>query len=357
MASGISEYTRRSAVLLQATKRFEQSLDDPRRRDAAIRQLLTAADQDSTAGVRLGFQAKSDDEPPASVSERLSAVLFDLQSANVLVAAGMRAEAPGDGKLLQDASRQMGTTREELQAPAVLPTNFVASLNLKSKTLDSAAEQFRNYSSQLLGEIVSEAEKNIAAATKELKKLDPAEILKAVGQIGEAVPIIAGGAQVLRKGLEKLKRAIEALMEMFGKEAFEKVKEQIQTILEKAGVSIHALLEALLGTNSVKARISTILENKALVVSKVDGASNSLPELADNFSRDSKMLRAVMRAIQLAGLLLALLSLAAGWLVPALAIAYALAIGATVLVGRQYTGASRVLAWSDGVEQVAERIP
>ncbi len=359
MTSGISDYTRRSAVLLQATERFEQSLDDPRRREAATKQLLNAAEKDSIADVRLGFQAEPGAPPPASVSGRLSAVLFDLQSANVLVAAGLRTEKPkepGEGERLKDARRQMATTREELLAPALVPKRFVAALNLQSKTLESAAEQFRNYSSELLGEIVSESEQTITAAITELKKLDPAEIVKAVGQIGEAVPIVAGAGQVLRKGLEKLKRAIEALMEMFGKDAFKEVKEQIQRILKEAGVSGRTLLESLLGADAVKDRIKTVLANPALITSKVDGASNSLPELARDFHRDNKLLRAVLRAIQLAGVLLALVHFAAPWLVPTLAIAYVLAIGATVLIGRQYTGAWRVLAWSDGVEQVAARI-
>jgi hypothetical protein len=360
MAPGISDYTRRSAVLLQATERFEQSLDDPRRREAATKQLLNAAEKDSIADVRLGFQAKPGEQPPASVSGRLSAVLFDLQSANVLVAAGLRAEKPkeqGDGELLKDARRQMATTREELLAPALVPKGFVASLNLKSETLESAAEQFRNYSGQLLGEIVSESEQTITAALAELKKLDPGEIVKAVGQIGEAVPIVADAGQMLRKGLEKLKRAIEALMEMFGKEAFKEVKEQIRRIVKEAGLSGRTLLEPLLGVNTVKERIKIILANPALIISKLDSASNSLPELARDFNRDNKLLRAVIRAIELAALLLAVVHFAAPWLVPTIAIAYVLAIGATVLVGRQYTGAWRVLAWSDGVEQVAGRIP
>ena len=360
MAPGTSEYTRRSAVLLQATERFEESLGEPRTREAATKQLLSAAEKDSIADVRLGFQMEPGVPPPASVSGRLSAVLFDLQSANVLVAAGLRAEKPkeqGDGEFLKDARRQMATTREELLAPARVPTDFEASLNLKSAALDTATSQFQHYSGQLLGEIAGESEKTIKTAMTELKKLDAAEIVKALGQIGEAVPIVAGAGQILRKGLEKLKRAIEALMEMFGKDAFKEVKEQIRRIVKGAGVSGRTLLESLLGANAVKGRIKTILASPTLSISKVDSASNSLPPLARDFNRDNTLLRAVLRAIQLAGVLLALVHFAAPWLVPTLAIAYVLAIGTTVLVGRQYTGAWRVLAWSDGVEQVAARIP
>src|SRR3977135_2418185 len=56
MAPGTSEYTRRSAVLLQATERFEESLGEPRTREAATQQLLSAAEKDNIADVRLGFK-------------------------------------------------------------------------------------------------------------------------------------------------------------------------------------------------------------------------------------------------------------------------------------------------------------
>ena len=360
MAPGTSDYTQRAAVLLHATERFEDSLGDPRKRETAIKQLLSAAERDSIRDVRLGFRRQPGVPPPASVSGRLSAVLFDLQSANVVVAAGLRAEKPheqSDGSHLKDARRQMATTREELLAPARVSSKFAASVNAKSATLDSATSQFQIHSDDLLGEIVRESAETIKTALTELKKLDAAEVFKALGQIGQALPLIAEAGQVLRKGLEKLKRAIEALMEMFGKDAFKEVKEQIERIVKGAGASGRTLLESLLGADAVKARIRSILASAALSVSKVDGASNSLPRLARDFNRDNTLLRAVLRAIQLAGVLLALVQLAAPWLVPTLATAYVVGIGTTVLVGRQYTGAGRALAWIDGVEQVAGRIP
>ena len=360
MAPGTSDYTQRAAALLHATERFEDSLGDPRKRETAIKQLLSAAERDSIRDVRLGFQGKPGAPPPASVSGRLSAALFDLQSANVMVAAGLRAEKPNEhsnGSHLRDARRQMATTREELLAPARVSSKFASSVNAKSATLDSATSQFQIHSGDLLGEIVRDSAETIKTALTELKKLDAAEVLKALGQIGQALPIIAEAGQVLRKGLEKLKRAIEALMEMFGKDAFKEVKEQIEQIVKDASASGRTLIESLLGADAVKTRIKSILATPALNISKVDRASNSLPQLARDFTRDNTLLRALLRAIQLAGVLLALLHLAAPWLVPTLAIAYVLAIGTTVLVGRQYTGAGCVLAWIDGVEQVAGRIP
>ena len=195
----------------------------------------------------------------------------------------------------------------------------------------------------------------MTAAAIELKKLDPSALGTALKQLGEAVPIVAQAGQLIRQGLEKLKRAIEALMEMFGKDALKKLKEQIEQLAKAAGLSLRGLLQSVLGADSVKQRIGDF--DAALSSAKVDTASNALPELARSFNRDNKMLRALLRAIQLSGVVLGLLQLAASWLVPVLAVAYVSVIGVAVLIGRQYTGAGRVLTWSDGVQQVAERIP
>jgi hypothetical protein len=89
MDSSLSGYTRRSTVLLQAAERFEENLADTAPLTAATRELLAAAAKDSFADVRLGFQGEPGVPTPPPISDRLSAVLFDLQSANILVAAGL----------------------------------------------------------------------------------------------------------------------------------------------------------------------------------------------------------------------------------------------------------------------------
>src|SRR5215471_10659071 len=173
MSAGISGYMTRSATLLYAADRFAGSFGDRGAQEVATRELLSAAERDSFAGVNLGFQTRPGAPPPTSVSVRLSAVLFDLQSANVLVAAGLQAGASSkqeDGIFLNDARQQMATTRDELLVPVV--PKFAESLKLQSATLLSATEQFRNYSDQLLGEIASEVEKTIKIAMTELGNLD-----------------------------------------------------------------------------------------------------------------------------------------------------------------------------------------
>jgi hypothetical protein len=357
MAEGVFDYTRRSAVLLEAAKRYERVAGDPREKDAAAKALFSAAERDSFASLR--FEAEQDLPPPASVSSRLSAVLFDLQSANVLLAAGLQTESskPEGGDLLRHARQEIATSREELLTRDAVPTNFAAALNVQSATVEAAISEFRKYSQQLLDEIVGEVTNTIDVALTELRKLDLGEIGKALKQLGDAVPIVASGGQLLQKGLEKLKRAMEALMVLFGKDALRNTKDQIEQILKQTGVGSGTVMRSLLGAHSVEERIAAILASSGLSAAKIDEACNFLPELAREFNQNSKLLRAILRAIQLASLGLAVLHFAAPWLVPTVGLVYVSMIGVAVLIGRQYTGASHMLAWIDGVEQVAARIP
>jgi hypothetical protein len=357
MSADVSDYLRRSASLLQAADRFGDSIDRGDGQEDAASDLLDRAGVDSFDRLRLGFEAKPGVQPSAEMSEGLSAILFDLQSANLLVAAGLRAgqRDAAAGKVFERARDEIDATRGELE---VVPraVGFEDKLNVQSATLASAVGDFRNYSNRLLGEIVGDVEKTMTDAASEVKKLIPDDIGKMLGQLGEAVPIIAKAGNLVRQGLEKLKRALEALTEMFGKESLKSIKDQIGELLKATGVSIRTLLQSILGADRVKERIERILQIATLDMSKVDAASNRLPEVARSFSRDNKILNALLRGIRLTAAILALVQYAAGWLLPTLAGAYLSIIGAALLVGRQYTGASRTLIWTDGLEQVAEGI-
>lgn len=351
--TGVPDYARQSSILLDAAERFERNINDARLRDDATKELLEASEPAGFGHVRLGFQNEPGTAPEQSLTGRLSAVLFDLQSGNVLVAAGLRTEDEDAGRLLHEARSEVATTREDLQSSEAL--GFAAQLNLQSATAASAAEQFRNYSGQLLAEMVDQAGETVKSALGELRKLDPVQIGNALGELGDAVPIVAAGAQLVRRGLEKLKRAIEALTDMFGSDAVKRLKDKLKAIMQEAGSSSRKLLEALIGSDTVKKRIEEILGGQ-LTIAKVDGATNALAPLAQDFARNNKLLRAVLRTIRLAGVLLALVPVATPWLAPSLAIGYLLVIATSLLLAQQYAGALRVLTWIDGVEQIANRI-
>jgi hypothetical protein len=311
-----------------------------------------------------GFQAQPGvGRPPPSLEDGLSAALWELQSANLLVAAGLKRgelEVQGVADPLDRAEQDFRTTRSELRATSTSRTPMEAQfdkvLNLKSNTLDAATGAFRAHSGNLLEEIVKEAQDTIKDALKGLGKLDAYQVASALSQLGQGLPIVAEAGALVRKGIEKLKRAIERLAALFGKEAFDKVKEQISTVWQQANELGHTILVSVLGVEKVKARIEQILVDTSLAITAVDGGSNKLAPLAADFARNNKLLRALRRGLDLAADFLTLLHFAGPWLGLALGAGYLSTIGAVVLVGGEYTGGRRLLQWVNGVEQIAEQI-
>jgi hypothetical protein len=360
MTAGVSEYLSRSALLLQAAELFEDSLAaNETEQDFAVNHLLTTAEKDG-AGVLVGFQTQNGvGRPPPSLEEGLSAALWELQTANLLVAAGLKRrelEAEGAADLLDRAEQDFRTTRSELATASPTEARFEKVLNLNSKTLDAATGAFRTHSGNLLEEIVKEAEETIKDALKGLGKLNVYQVASALSQLGQGLPIVAEAGALVRKGIEKLKRAIEGLAALFGKDGFAKVKEEIGEVWQQANKLGRAMLASVLGVEKVKARIEQILADASLAIASVDSGSNKLAPLAADFARNNKLVRALRRALDLAADFLTLLHFAGPWFGLALGAGYLSTIGGVLLVGGEYTGGRRLLQWVNGVEQIAEQI-
>jgi hypothetical protein len=348
--------------LLQATDLFKDNLaGNETEQDFAVNNLLTTAEKDG-GDTLFGFQAQPGaGRPPPSLEDGLSAALWELQSANLLVAAGLRRgelEVKDIADPLDRAEQDFRTTRSELRAtsPTPMEAQFERVLNLKSNTLDAATGAFRTHSGNLLEEIVKEAQDTIKDALKGLGKLDAYQVASALSQLGQGLPIVAEAGALVRKGIEKLKRAIEGLAALFGKDAFAKIKEQISAVWQQTNELGHTILVSVLGVEKVKARIEQILADTSLAITAVDSGSNKLAPLAADFTRNTKLLRALRRGLDLAADFLTLLNFAGPWLGLALGAGYLSTIGAAVLIAGEYAGGRRLLQWVNGVEQIAEQI-
>jgi hypothetical protein len=367
MSQGISEYAERSSMLLGAANQFQGALArDAARQEFATNELLGVAVREAPQDGLFGFQADTGfgRPPPPRRPGGLAAVLLEVQSANLLISAGLQAkEVPdtGDVKLFGDAKMQIETTRNQLLAPAV--AKFVPSLAIESPNVEKAAEEFRKYSSKLLDEIVTETHETINVACKGLSsKLNSAELATALDRIGEAAPALEGVGRLVRAGIEKLRRAIDALVKLFGKDALAKLKAQISELWNKLGASqADNLLAALLGVSAVRRHIEEILAGRIRVPTAhgakvVDGVTNTLPTVGTEFTRASQLLRGLIYAIDFAAILLGMLHFVGPWLALALGGAYLSVVGGAVLVGGEYAGEQQLLHWAKGVKQVAEEM-
>ena len=296
MSQGISEYAHRSSVLLDTTEQFQKAfVRDAARQEFATNELLGVAGKDAAQDVLIGFQADTGFGPPPPPPDAggLALVLLDIQSANLLISAGLETNEVPDvrgAKFLDEAKTQIATTRNQLSVPAVAA--FAPSLAIHSPSVEEAAEEFRKYSAELLGEIVREINKTVNIACKGLSaRVGKVEVAKAFDRIGEAVPALEAVGRLVRAGIEKLRRAIEGLAELFGKDALAQLKAEIAELWNKFEASqADGLLATLLGASAVRRHIEEMLAGRIRVQTAdgariVDGATNALPTVGSEFAR------------------------------------------------------------------------
>jgi hypothetical protein len=359
MSSGISEYSSRSANLLRSAGRFDPGVVDEKRARRVTEDLLRATERSATEGLTLGFEAGQGIPPPIGVTEGLAAILFDIQAGNLLIATGLRQGEVADQierapNLLVNSRQQIEVSRNDLLSLVDAPLPFDAELRQRSSSIESAIGGFRTYSNELLQEIVAQAQSTVLLARDGLSKLDGSALGEALNRIGESLPLVAEVGRLVRRGVELVKNAIEAIISLFGKDTLIQVRDAVGEVWQNINNLGGTLFDKLLGVEAVRARIEQILAGRGLNINPLDRATNALAPLAASFAADNKLLRAIIRAIGLAGALLAWLHAAGPWYMIGLGLAYATAIGAVVLVGRQYTGALPI--HGESVKQLAEAI-
>ena len=354
MPFAIAQFPDRADLLLNAADEFNDSLaEDDVSQDEAEGRLLAAATPAS--GVALKFETKAGAAAArGSVADELAAILNTLQSGNLLVAAELKKRNVETG-IFDDARDQIAAARIQVAAPAA-PLRFANTLNVQSASLDSAKEAFRNYSDQLLSEIVDESLTTIKSAVGGAAKLGLGNIGDAIAGVGQGFPVFQDAARLVRTGFDSIKKALDALVALIGPKAIDDVKEVLASLWERVGQGGKAVLEPILKLAAVKARIEEILASAGLEIGGVDRSTNSLAPLSGSFSRENTLLRLLLTGLGVAASLLKWFNLIAAPGLIAIGAAYLTAVGAVLVVGGEYTGGRRWLARVDGVGQIAERM-
>ena len=299
--------------------------------------------------------------PNTTPDDALSGVLLDLHAANVLLSAGiaLNEHAASDTSFLinslneAESSRARITTDLERQARLA----FAPAAGVKSSSLEDAKKTFRENADGVLKDIVDDANAVVNDVLEKLKNLDSGKIIEGINKLGESFQPIAAASKLIRQGLELLKRALDALSNLFGKKAFDSVKAKVVEIWTKfhSGEYTHDALAWAFNIKGTEERIAAVL-GRGNAVDLIDNATNELPGLSDKYKANMNLLRSIMSAVVVAGTIVAFLQLAAPYIPIALASIYAAVIGATILVGMDYCDSGRILGWVRGVGQIANSI-
>jgi hypothetical protein len=359
------DFVNRSERLLAAAQQFRDSLGKGEQdQELAIDDLLAAAGEGAGpatygyAGDSVAPQGAT--ARPLAPEEVMSAILVDIQSGNLLISAGLALHEAGivaDGSHLDEAVQHISSIQASFMQPAAAPLGFAAASGIKSATLGAAKETFRTNCESALKGIIDDAATTIGGVAERLRHVDPAAISNGFGKLGEPVQIVTSVGRLIKRGVEKLKCAIEAIMLAFGKDALVKVKEKIVEIWEsfKSGKFTRQILVHLFSVAAVEAHIEQKLK-QANDLDQVDHGSNALAPLAEDFTRNIKILEAITVGIGLAAGLLAFLHVAGPWLTLVIVLGYLGVVGGAVLIGSEYTGEHRILGWTTGVKQIADMI-
>jgi hypothetical protein len=347
MPPTIEEFARRSERLLRVSEAFQDSL-------AGTSEDRREAEQELVEAIP---------PPPALPTsplldeDQLTAVLLELQSGNLLVAAGVQTDAGAPPAALDNARQQIQAAKTQVEAPPA-PQRLSAAI-IRSSNLPTAKEGFRSQSGEFLKEIVDEVETTIEAALGPLKSLvekyGGGAVNDFIKELGTPFPGLADASLLVRRGLESVKRALAALARWLGESSLSALKPDLETLWaklrEEGG---RAVLEHVIGAKVALDRVENVLSTTTRPFEQVDEASNKLPPISGNFLREIRLVRLIVRGLALAAVLLGVVFAATVWVPLALGAALFAAIGAALLIGGEYTGGRRLLSRVQGVEQIAE---
>lgn len=68
---------------------------------------------------------------------------------------------------------------------------------------------------------------------EKLKKFDSTKIIEGIDKLGESFQVVAAAGKLIRQGLDLLKKALDALSNLFGKEALANTRKKVREIWKK----------------------------------------------------------------------------------------------------------------------------
>ena len=354
MSYGRSAYLTHTNTLLASGRDVLATVGKPAGA-AKIAELERAADPSADAS--FAFSATAG-QGGANAEDALRSILYEAQSANVLIAAGIATEIPQPSTMpLSQALDQI----EEVQGTATTAVAgflFASGSSAKSADLASAKQTFRADAQFSLDRCVSESVEVISSVFDQLKKMDGSEVAAAIEKLGKPFEQAVQAGRLLKKGIEKLKTVIQHLLDLLGGGAMETVKKQVSDVWTRLTNGEYAkdLLASSFGVKHTMSRIDAILASASVDISDLDSASNAFRPLTDNFGSKMSLMKGILATIVVITGGITLLHLAVPWLPLIVAGAYVALIGATVLIGMNYAGSGGVLQWVKGVREIADNL-
>jgi hypothetical protein len=356
-----SDYLVRAERLKRAGQGLLESVEDPDiDRNVATSDLETAATTQVSGDDRLRFSpAPGERNAPADSSPDgcLAALLLEVQSANILMSAGIALNEHGGGEdtqFLQTSISQIDSSSASLKS-ADNRLRFAPPAG-PSADLTAATILFRDNAERALTAISDGTADVIDSVIANLKKVGGVKVVEAIDNLGKSVDIVATASRLIRKGIEKLKSVLDAITNLFGNAAIQDIKEQVKSIWEKIekGEYTKQTVRWIVGKKIAEDRVAEIIKLPDLKLARLDVVSRELAVLDDGFQMHLSIIKGLLAAVTVAAGILAFLHALGPWLALLTAGVYLMLLAAALLIGMSATGQRPLTKWGAGVCTVIE---
>lgn len=360
-------YLRNADAFLAASRQFQRALDTDENMAESVDELERTANLAGEAGFR-SFRFAGDPNEPASggrqsPQEETVGLLFEIQAATVLLAAGRALEEapaakPASAELRQ-AVTEFETALNELSRPWASPAGSRFSAENAGPAPGTAGgadlvESFRARSKATLETLITGAHETLTRVITSLARLDPAKVAEALRNFGRNSQTLAAVGRLVRRGIEKLKNALDALGRLLGADALEKIKESVEKVWKDA--QEHQLtrkaLAWVLAVQVAERQVDQSLSQPGLEPAALTRGLEALDTLDSRYRKQMAVVDKMTNALALAASVLTLSSLASSS-APFLAGGYLLLIGSILLIGMDYADSGSALRWVRGVGEIA----
>jgi hypothetical protein len=232
---------------------------------------------------------------------------------------------------------------------AVAPAESAGAIDFKS---------FGELASTTLSSIVSEAAKTIRSMLTEFEKLGFDRITKALGSLGERLPNLGSIGRLIQLGVERVKSAVEWLLDLLGPDLLASARKQVQDVWDKlkSGQAASSVLEWIYDIPGTRKQVDDILTRSDLLKEKLVANDTDLKALTPAFRADMELARTIATGVAVTGGLLAMIPIFGGNAILVAAGLDALLLAVVVIMGSSCTAEGLPLSNHRGVLRLVREL-
>lgn len=306
----------------------------------------------------------------------LTTVVADLQVGSVFVAAGQAVGETRSGDAdVQEGHRLLKEALDSLEetTPAVERGLSAAISERDTATLTgqhgneapqsgSAVDAFRANSEETMSVLVSEFRDVAVSVLKALEKpLELINIMDVLEKLGGPLQTVGGIiGRLIKKGMEKIQSAVEALVNLIGNDALTKIKDRIKELWQEIGQKkldewTNEVLGRFIGVEATRGTVDDVLSS-TLNEEALRQASAEVSNLTQPYKDSTEMAKKAVGAISLISGIAFVLPIAGQKIAFFAALAYLVILSGVLLIAMDYCDSGRILRRVRGVGEIANAL-